>query len=65
MIGGSYQPARAAETFSLENKRESGRYVYACVYKPRDVERRASYTLSIRTTALRPLPSQSAGKENQ
>jgi Subtilase family len=65
LIGGSYQPARGAETFALENKRESGRYVYACVYKPRDVERRASYTLSIRTTALRPLPSQSAGKDKR
>jgi hypothetical protein len=65
LIGGSYQPARGAETFALENKRESGRYVYACVYKPRDVERRASYTLSIRTTALRHLPSQSAGKDKR
>ena len=65
LIGGSYEPARGAETFALENKRESGRYVYACVYKPRDVEQRASYTLSIRTTALRRLPSESAGRDKR
>jgi hypothetical protein len=65
LIGGSYQPARGAETFALENKRASGRYVYACVYKPRDAEQRASYALSIRTTALRRLPSQSAGKDKR
>jgi hypothetical protein len=65
LIGGSYHPARGAEAFALENKRESGRYVYACVYKPRDVEQRASYTLSIRTTALRQLPNQSAGKDKR
>jgi hypothetical protein len=65
LIGGSYQPARGAETFALENKRESGRYVYACVYKPRDVDQRASYTLSIRTTALGRLPSPTAGKDKR
>jgi Subtilase family len=65
LIGGSYEPARAEENFALENARESGRYVYACVYKPRDAEQRASYTLSIRTTALRQLPSQSAGKDKR
>jgi Subtilase family len=52
LIGGSYGPGRAAESFLLENRRASSRYVYACVFKPRDPAPRASYALSIRTTRL-------------
>lgn len=51
LIGGSYAPGRAADAFLVENRREGGRYVFACVYKPRDVEQRASYTLSMTTIA--------------
>ena len=52
LIGGSYGAGRIAENFLLENRRSGSRYVYACVYKPRDLTSRASYTLSIRTTRL-------------
>ncbi len=52
LIGGSYSPGRTAESFLLENRRAGSRYVYACVYKPRDPTARASYALSIRTTRL-------------
>jgi hypothetical protein len=51
LIGGSYERGRAADAFLVENRREGGRYVFACVYKPRDLEQRASYTLSITTIA--------------
>jgi hypothetical protein len=53
LIGGSYSLGRTAESFLLENRRAGSRYVYACVYKPRDLTTRASYALSIRTTRLR------------
>lgn len=53
LIGGSYKPGRAAESFLLENRRAGSRYVYACVFKPRDPATRASYSLSIRTSRLR------------
>jgi hypothetical protein len=52
LIGGSYRGGRAADVFAQANTLE-GRYLYACVFKPRDVETRASYTLSITTSALR------------
>jgi hypothetical protein len=61
LIGGSYGRGRAADVFAAGNKREAGRYVYACVYKPRDLEPRASYTLSIQTIALRGLRHRDAG----
>jgi subtilisin family serine protease len=49
LLGGSYRPGRAAETFAVVNQPRSG-YVFACVYKPRDVRQDASYSLSVRTT---------------
>jgi hypothetical protein len=52
LIGGSYKPGRAVESFLLENRRAGSRYVYACVFKPRDPATRASYSLSIRTSRL-------------
>jgi hypothetical protein len=51
LIGGSYRAGRAADAFALRN-RPRGEYVFACVYKPRDVARTASYSLSV-TTARR------------
>jgi subtilisin family serine protease len=62
LIGGRYARGAATEAYSLENKTESGRYVYACVYKPREVEKTASYTLSINTTRLGGSPRQGAAK---
>jgi hypothetical protein len=52
LIGGGYKAGRAADAFAHANRLQ-GRYLFACVYKPRDVDPRASYTLSITTTALR------------
>jgi hypothetical protein len=63
LIGGRYTRGPATEVYSLENKGELGRYVYACVYKPRDLSQTASYSLSISTTRLGGLPRQSAGKD--
>jgi hypothetical protein len=42
-------------------KREAGRYVYACVFKPRDPQPQASYALSIQTIPLRGLRHLDAG----
>ena len=63
LIGGRYARGPATEAYALENKTELGRYVYACVYKPRDVSSTASYSLSITTNRLGQLPKQSAGKD--
>jgi hypothetical protein len=63
LIGGRYARGPATEAYALENKTELGRYVYACVYKPRDVSPTASYSLSITTTRLGRVPKQSAGKD--
>ena len=63
LIGGRYGRGPATEAYALENKTELGRYVYACVYKPRDVSSAASYSLSITTTRLGGSPKQSAGKD--
>jgi hypothetical protein len=52
LIGGGYKAGRTADVFAHANRLQ-GRYLFACVYKPRDVEARAAYTLSITTTALR------------
>jgi hypothetical protein len=51
LIGGSYQAGRAAEAFAVRNRPRDG-YVFACIYKPRDVVQTASYSLSV-TTARR------------
>jgi hypothetical protein len=48
LLGGSYRPGRAAETFTVVNPPRSG-YVFACVYKPRDIRPTASYSLSVTT----------------
>lgn len=50
LIGGRYARGTAAEMYAFGNKRSAGIYVYACVYKPRDIDRRASYSLSVTTT---------------
>jgi hypothetical protein len=50
LLGGSYRAGRAAETFAVVNQPRAG-YVFACVYKPRDVRQNASYSLSVSTTA--------------
>ena len=63
LIGGRYGRGPAVEAYALENKAVLGRYVYACVYKPREVQQTASYTLSINTTRLGGLPRQGAGKD--
>jgi subtilisin family serine protease len=63
LIGGRYTRGTATESYSLENKSELGHYVYACVYKPRDMSPSASYSLSISTTRLGGLPKQSARKD--
>jgi hypothetical protein len=60
LIGGSYRVGGSADVFSHSN-RLAGRYLYACVFKPREVETRASYTLSITTTALGPPARAGAG----
>ena len=65
LIGGSYAPGRTADSVALENRAGTGHYAYACVYKPRGLEPRASYSLSIRTTPLRRLPARSAGKDTR
>lgn len=64
LIGGRYARGSATEAYSLENRSVSaGRYVYACVYKPREVQQSASYTVSISTVRLGGLPRQGAGKD--
>jgi hypothetical protein len=61
LIGGSYGRGSAPDAFAVGNRREAGRYVYACVFKPRDLQPRASYALSIQTIALRGLRHRDAG----
>ncbi|HEV3478435.1 MAG TPA: S8 family serine peptidase [Gaiellaceae bacterium] len=53
LIGGSYRVGGTSDVFAHTNRLD-GRYLYACVFKPRDVETRAAYTLSVTTTALPP-----------
>jgi hypothetical protein len=48
LIGGSYRAGRAAEALAVRNRPRSG-YVFACVYKPRDVVQTALYSLSVTT----------------
>jgi subtilisin family serine protease len=52
LIGGRYGRGTAPETFPVRNRDNKGKYLFACVYKPRDVVSNASYTLSITTTRL-------------
>jgi hypothetical protein len=49
LVGGSYRPGRAPETYELTNARSGGRYYYACVYKRRDLPHTASYSLTLTT----------------
>jgi len=49
LLGGGYRAGRAMETYSLTNKRSGGRYYYACVFKPPDVLRTATYALALTT----------------
>jgi hypothetical protein len=48
LIGGSYRAGRAADEFTVRNRPRGG-YVFACVFKPRDVAQTASYSLSVMT----------------
>jgi hypothetical protein len=52
LIGGRYGRGTAPETFPVPNRDSKGKYLFACVYKPRDVVSNASYTLSITTARL-------------
>jgi hypothetical protein len=52
LIGGSYGRGTAPETFPVRNRDSTGKYLFACVYKPRDQVSTASYSLSITTTRL-------------
>jgi subtilisin family serine protease len=63
LIGGRYAGGPRAEAYSFENRREQGRYVYACVYKPRDASLTANYSLSIDTVRLGGLPGRDVGKD--
>jgi hypothetical protein len=60
LIGGSYGRGPATDHLAHANRLD-GRYLYACVYKPRDVDHRASYTLAITTMPLRRTPRRGAG----
>jgi hypothetical protein len=51
LLGGRYSRGKAAETIAVRNRRSGGMYVFACVYKPRDIDARASYSLSVTTTS--------------
>jgi hypothetical protein len=51
LAGSSSAPGRAPESFTVRSRRASGEYVYACVYKRRDVMPTAAYSLSLTTTA--------------
>jgi hypothetical protein len=52
LIGGRYRRGTAPETFPVRNTDSKSKYVFACVFKPRDTVSTASYTLSITTTRL-------------
>src|SRR5829696_1776478 len=53
LLGGGYRAGRATESYSLTNKASGGRYYYACVYKPPDVLRTATYALALTTQPSR------------
>jgi hypothetical protein len=65
LIGGRYARGRASETYSVENRRGNGRFVYACVFKPRALDPRAAYSLSITTTAVGGLPREGHAATNR
>lgn len=48
LIGGSYRPGEATERFVVPASK-AARYVYACVFKPRDTVLAASYSLTVAT----------------
>ena len=52
LIRGSYAAGRTPDAVTVPNRRASGEYLYACVYKPNDVVHTAAYSLSV-TTASR------------
>jgi hypothetical protein len=52
LIGGSYAPGRTPDSFTVRSRRRTGEYVYACVFKPRDLRHTAAYSLAL-TTARR------------
>jgi hypothetical protein len=52
LIGGRYGRGTAPESFPVRNTDSKGKYLFACVFKPRDTVSTASYTLSITTTRL-------------
>ena len=52
LIGGRYGRGTAPETFPAPNRDGKGKYLFACVFKPRDTVSTASYTLSITTAKL-------------
>jgi subtilisin family serine protease len=52
LIGGRYGRGTARETFAVPNRDGKGKYLFACVFKPRDTVSTASYTLSITTAKL-------------
>jgi hypothetical protein len=49
LIRGSYSRGRTPDAVAVPNRRNAGEYLYACVYKPRDVGHTASYALSVTT----------------
>jgi subtilase family protein len=49
LIGGSYRGGNSPEAFAVQASSRS-RYLYACIYKPRDRQLTASYSLSVATT---------------
>ncbi|HEV2711471.1 MAG TPA: S8 family serine peptidase [Gaiellaceae bacterium] len=49
LIRGSYGRGRSRDSVAVRSRRVAGEYVYACVYKPRDVVRTAAYSLSLST----------------
>jgi subtilisin family serine protease len=52
LLGGSYGLGQATERFTIVNSPRN-RYVYACVFKPRDELQTAAYSLRITTVAGR------------
>lgn len=49
LVGGSYAPGRMPDSFTVRSRRATGEYVYACVFKPRDLRHTAAYSLALTT----------------
>jgi hypothetical protein len=49
LIGGSYRPGNATDTFVVKNSSRRGRFVYVCVYKTSGGNLDAVYSLRINT----------------